>query len=129
MAPITGIQQITSKGYCQKQFRLAHNESCILNLRVIGRAMSRNIVRGPNVCNQLSPLECYEPGVDDILKITLVVEQLSSIVSTLALKTRGITRIITIYNRNCNQCNLSHIVGLTSRNYNYAGELRRYFTR
>ncbi|KTD08261.1 DUF1566 domain-containing protein [Legionella jamestowniensis] len=103
MTPIKGVTQVITNDNCPKHFTLAYHQSCLLTLRITGRNLNRDIVGGPNVCEQQNPLECYQPSSDDILNVKLVAEPgntiLSSSVSTLALQTNGVPRIITITNR------------------------------
>ncbi|KTD07702.1 DUF1566 domain-containing protein [Legionella jamestowniensis] len=102
MVPIPGIQQVMTAGNCPTNFTLAYHQSCILTLRIIGRSLSGDTFGGPKVCDKLNPLECYQPKAEHVLNIKLVAAPgdttLSSSVSTLALRTNGRSRIITITN-------------------------------
>ncbi|STX29826.1 transmembrane protein [Legionella beliardensis] len=70
MKPIIGVKQITTAGYCPKNFVLGYKESCILNLTINGRALSGNIKGGPVVCSQCIWSKCYKPSLNDVLRIT-----------------------------------------------------------
>jgi len=72
MEPIAGITQITSGGNCPEVFRLAANQSCSLTLLVHGNQLSGNLIGGPVVCQQGNKLQCYQPGLANVLNITLI---------------------------------------------------------
>jgi hypothetical protein len=110
MQSITGITQITTAGNCSNPFTLSYLQSCTLTLQVTGSALQGNVVGGPIVCQQGSTLQCYQPNMANQLNITLVPAPagsttLSASVSTLALKTSGVARIITITNTGANVAN------------------------
>ncbi|MDI1352704.1 MAG: hypothetical protein PSV35_08090, partial [bacterium] len=72
MTPIIGISQNTAKGNCPNPFTLAYQQSCTLNLLVEGKMLRGNIKGGPVVCQQGSPLLCYQPPLSTNLNITRV---------------------------------------------------------
>ncbi len=72
MKPIAGITQVTSAGNCPNPFTLGYHQSCTLNLFVNGSALSNDIKGGPVVCEQRNPQECYQPGLANILNITVI---------------------------------------------------------
>jgi hypothetical protein len=61
MLPLTGITQVTSAGNCTNPFTLSYQQSCTLTLQINGSALQGNIVAGPEVCDQNSSLQCYQP--------------------------------------------------------------------
>lgn len=63
------IQGITSSG-CTSP--LGYHKSCILTLIVHGSALAGDVNGGPSLCEQSNRLECYQPGIPDILAIRLV---------------------------------------------------------
>lgn len=100
MTPITGINQITTAGNCPNPFTLGYQQSCILTLQVTGSKLRGKVVGGPEICQSGSPLQCYQPCANglNITPIPVPLTTLSASVTTLALKTNGIARIITITN-------------------------------
>lgn len=71
MKHITGIRQVTSgDDNCEKHFTLGPKMSCTLTLQVIGRQLTKDILGGPKICNNDNPSQCYQPAIEDILKIT-----------------------------------------------------------
>lgn len=69
---IPGITQITTAGNCPNVFTLAYRQSCTLSLLIHGNLLRGNIHNGPVVCRQGSAFECYQPGFNDALNITLI---------------------------------------------------------
>ena len=72
-----------------------------LPLTVTANELQHNVIAGPVICQQGSPLQCYQPSAPDSLQITtntLSAATLTASVSTLALKTDGEARKITITN-------------------------------
>lgn len=64
------IQTVTAgPGTCQSVFRLAYNESCILQLLVVGFGIQQNIKGGPIVCEADSQTMCYRPEEKDIITV------------------------------------------------------------
>ena len=109
MVPITGITQITTAGNCPNPFTLTGgNPSCTLTLLVTGSALNADINGGPKVCQQgpdgnPSPLQCYQPSQTYGLSILVAAPvslstTISASVATLAVKTSGVARTITITN-------------------------------
>lgn len=74
MKPIAGITQITTTGNCSNPFTLGYLQSCTLTLFVDGKLLTHNIKDGPIFCQQRSSLECYRPGLTNVLNITLIPE-------------------------------------------------------
>lgn len=72
MKPIPGITQLTTAGACSNTFVLRSQESCLLTLRVDARNMNSSIRGGPVVCQHGNALMCYQPGINNILNITLI---------------------------------------------------------
>jgi len=71
MRPITGITQVTvGAGLCDIAIKLDSHDSCTLRLEVDGDALTQPILGGPVVCEGSTTLQCYEPALKDILKIT-----------------------------------------------------------
>jgi hypothetical protein len=102
MTRITGISQITTAGNCPNPFTLGYLQSCTLTLQVSGSKLQGNVLGGPKVCQQGPPFQCYQPSQANSLNITLIPAPgqatLSASVATLALRTNGLARIITITN-------------------------------
>jgi hypothetical protein len=74
MKSIPGVTQVTTAGNCQKLFTLAYNQSCVLNLKVKGSALTSPIVGGPSVCQWLNSIKCYQPSSSQQLNITRAVD-------------------------------------------------------
>lgn len=77
MKPIAGITQSTGGGNCANAFILSSKQSCVLSLTVNGSQLQNSVQGGPVVCQQGSDgqpdsLQCYQPGQNDILNITLL---------------------------------------------------------
>ncbi|WP_454783236.1 InlB B-repeat-containing protein [Legionella sp. WA2022007384] len=72
MKHIKGVTQVTSAGNCPNPFKLNYHQSCTLNLLVNGSKLPGHIKDGPIVCEQRNGLECYRPGLANILNITLI---------------------------------------------------------
>ncbi|NNM58836.1 MAG: hypothetical protein HKM04_03390 [Legionellales bacterium] len=88
MTPIAGITQVTTAGNCGNPFILTNHQSCTLTLTVDGNTLPGNITGGPQVCQQGSQLQCYQPNFADSLQITKVANNTAGITvspSTLAL--------------------------------------------
>lgn len=64
MKPMNGISQNAA---CQ----LPSKGHCTLALNVNGALLKDNVVGGPLLCQQGNPLECYQPDLQNILRITL----------------------------------------------------------
>lgn len=75
LKPMTGVQQIIAPGACAGVFTLAPHQSCVLALQILGNSISGSINDGPIVCNQGNALQCYRPGANDVLHITVVTGQ------------------------------------------------------
>lgn len=104
MTPIIGISQITTAGNCPNPFTLSYQQSCTLTLSITGSKLQGKVIGGPEVCQNGSPLQCYQPCGNslNITPIPRVSTTLSASVGTLALKTSGKARIITITNTGTN---------------------------
>jgi hypothetical protein len=61
MKAIPGVTQITTSGNCPTPFVLGYQQSCILYLSINGSDLTNNIMRGPVVCTQDNPNQCYQP--------------------------------------------------------------------
>lgn len=73
MSPIHGIVQLTnSVGDCSTFFTLSGNQSCVLDLQLMGNQMGSGVHGGPVVCRQGNPLQCYQPSVANQLDVTIV---------------------------------------------------------
>ena len=98
MQPIAGINQITTAGFCANPFELAYQQSCILNLQIVGANLPANVNDGPLVC-QISSLSCYKPSPQNILSLT-VVKKIGLVIgnSPLSLVAGGAAGGITITN-------------------------------
>ncbi|WP_176695297.1 metallophosphoesterase [Legionella massiliensis] len=70
LRPIAGVKQITTGSDCPNLFVLGFQESCTLTLQITGSYLQDDIVDGPWVCEQVNPLQCYQPSQPDILNIT-----------------------------------------------------------
>ncbi|WP_419420061.1 hypothetical protein ACNVED_01835 [Legionella sp. D16C41] len=71
MRAIPGITQVmTAPGHCSTPFVLGYQQSCILNLLIQGASLSGNIHGGPVVCEQVNPLQCYQPSIANSLNVT-----------------------------------------------------------
>lgn len=64
MKPIAGV---TQSAPCQ----LAPHGTCTLTLHVNGAAMKGDVKGGPILCEKGNNLQCYQPSVEDILRIHL----------------------------------------------------------
>jgi hypothetical protein len=71
MTPIAGITQVTDSGNCPNPFILGYLGSCTLTLQFSANTLTTNIYSGPQVCEQGSDLQCYQPSLADSLNITL----------------------------------------------------------
>ncbi len=73
LTPIMGVSQVTlGSGRCGSPFALLANESCILELRIIGSGVAPSgIHAGPVVCNAMNPLQCYQPSAANTLDVTV----------------------------------------------------------
>jgi hypothetical protein len=71
MQPITGISQNISSGNCPNPFNLQFNQSCRLALTVKASELPKNVNSGPIICDNNSPLQCYQPSNTDSLKINV----------------------------------------------------------
>lgn len=109
MVPTTGITQTITAGNCPNPFTLtSSNPSCTLTLQVTGNALNADIHGGPKICQQgpdgnPSPLQCYQPSQSNGLNIIAappvnLSTTISASVNTLALKTSGNPRKITLTN-------------------------------
>lgn len=73
MKSIPGVVQDTSDGNCNSPFILKQNESCVLNLEIIGKLVKTNYSGGPDVGSYSSPgLYNYRPSSKDSLSITKI---------------------------------------------------------
>ena len=80
MVPIKGItQSISQSGSCANPFTLSHNESCFLNLPLIGTQITERVLGGPKICktkgpgdNTPDPFLCSQPSEINSLNITSV---------------------------------------------------------
>jgi hypothetical protein len=71
MTPIAGVEVVAGIGNCSTPFTLSAQQSCVLELHLTGSEMAGDIDGGPVVCISGSPLQCYQPGVADVLHVTL----------------------------------------------------------
>jgi hypothetical protein len=71
ITPIVGVEVIAGIGNCSAPFTLSAHQSCVLELHLIGSGMAGDINGGPVVCISGSPLQCDQPGVADLLHVTL----------------------------------------------------------
>jgi hypothetical protein len=71
MLPIPGVTLLAGSGDCVP-FTLVFSASCVLDLKLVGSAMSGDIIGGPVVCEANSPTACYQPSSADQLHVTLV---------------------------------------------------------
>ncbi len=77
MAPLPNVAQRTSEaGDCSNPFTLAHQESCLLTLPLIGSQLTQDLIGGPIVCktkgygnNTPDPFLCSQPSSADQLNI------------------------------------------------------------
>lgn len=69
LAPVRGISQLTTGGFCSSFFTLGYQQSCILALQISGSALGGDVVGGPKACEQGNLLECYQPAFRNILRI------------------------------------------------------------
>jgi hypothetical protein len=105
MTPIPGISASWLCLNATQQFPIGYKESCILTLNVTANELQHNVSGGPVICQQGSPLQCYQPDSPDSLHITtnaLSAATLTASVSTLALATNGEVRKIIITNNGPN---------------------------
>ncbi|WP_028389248.1 DUF4369 domain-containing protein [Legionella fairfieldensis] len=94
LVPISGIHQITAPGNCPHPFVLGYQQSCVLSLQINGHILNGNIVGGPAVCQQGNHLQCYQPSLPDVLKISIVKDQAKSLGGTIS----GLTGTVTLQN-------------------------------
>lgn len=71
---ILGIRQITTPGNCANPFFLGPHDSCFLTLAIDGSALREDVISGPNICQQGSTLQCYQPSQENVLAIHLLQE-------------------------------------------------------
>jgi hypothetical protein len=69
--PVTGINQITSTGFCANPFTLTSHQSCILNLQIQGSALQGNISNAPVICESGNTLLCFQPPAINRIAVTL----------------------------------------------------------
>lgn len=103
MTPIRGVTQEISSDYCPAAFTLNYQQSCKLSLKITGRDVITNLIGGPELCQQGGQnLQCYQPNPEDVLTIikdlNLKSTHLIASLNSLALKTNGNARTITIVN-------------------------------
>ncbi|VEG90416.1 DUF1566 domain-containing protein [Legionella spiritensis] len=102
--PVQGITQITNgAGLCGNPFVLpSRGASCILSLQINASQLTDNITGGPMVCQQGSTLQCYQPGANDILDISILDPSTSAAISVtgspLVLIVNGAAGVLTIHN-------------------------------
>lgn len=72
LQPISGVTQITSEGNCPSVFTLKYRETCLLSLFIYGSLLNGSLRKGPVICQQDNPLQCYQPSMADALNITLL---------------------------------------------------------
>lgn len=77
MVPITGIDVAGGIGACVLPFALAPQQSCVLNLHLIGSQMGNGVTGGPTICVALpsgdpDPLQCWQPSAADQLNIVII---------------------------------------------------------
>ncbi|RAP38316.1 hypothetical protein B1207_00020 [Legionella quinlivanii] len=51
---------------------LGYLQSCLLTLSINGQALQADVIGGPILCDLYAPLQCYQPGFNDGLRIHLV---------------------------------------------------------
>ena len=95
MQPITGITQVTDPGLCSNPIELPYKgASCTLSLLVDGGKLTSSIHGGPNLCQQGGgSLECYHPGVNDLLDIYFLAKEY-----TIGGTVSGLTDTVTLLN-------------------------------
>lgn len=98
--PIVGVDVVAGVGNCSNPFTLASDQSCTLELHLVGSQMHGNISGGPVACISADPLQCYQPSATDQLQITLVPAQVATIDATPAALTIAIGSVaaVTIVN-------------------------------
>ncbi|PJD92601.1 MAG: hypothetical protein CK426_02740 [Legionella sp.] len=64
--------QVTDPEDCPDLINLRYQQSCLLNLYINGSQLHGSYRGGPVLCQQGSPLQCYQPGANDILNITYI---------------------------------------------------------
>lgn len=108
MVPIQGISQTTSgNGACANPFTLAHNQSCVLTLSLLGSALPATVTTGPEICakeegsNTPDPFLCSQPSKNDSLNVTVIPTKRARLLvqpSILTLVANGLARSITVTN-------------------------------
>lgn len=79
MRPIPGVTMLAGSGDCAAPFTLPYRGSCVLDLQLVGSAMSGDITSGPVVCVDGNLTLCYQPSSVAQLHVTLVHEATASI--------------------------------------------------
>ena len=100
---ISGLVQNTGAGYCSNPFTLGSQQSCVLNVTVLGSHIQGNITTGPVVCEQNGPgLQCYQPSAPNQLNIqlltTLAISPTTTSSTPLGLAVSGNPRQMTVTN-------------------------------
>jgi len=72
MQPIPGVTTLAGSGDCAAPFTLGPSASCVLDLQLMGSAMSGDILGGPVICVDSNPNQCYQPSSAAQLTVTLI---------------------------------------------------------
>jgi len=92
LQPMPGIIQDISGENCGHSFVLSHNDSCTLELKIIGSEFQGSITKTPVICSKQNI--CYRPSIDNLMYITIGPETNTTLVlnrPSLALSRTGYT--------------------------------------
>lgn len=82
MKPVNGVIQTSS---C----KLAPKGQCILTLNINGSALQGDVLGGPILCQQGNDLQCYQPSVDNSLRIQLTQQPIAQFTITPSANLNG----------------------------------------